>query len=87
MAQRTTYSSFSEWVESKDDLVAEQKQAEAAAKAAADAAKARQTALADVSFDRWNQIKALHERALMVCAVLSDIVSPPNYLPSVYFPF
>lgn len=66
MAQRTTYGSFQEWVEAKDDLRDDRKQAEAEGKAAEEVAKVRQTKLADVSFSRWTQIKALHERALMV---------------------
>lgn len=66
MAQRTTYSSFDDWVEAKDDIHHERKQAEAEAAAAEAVAKARKTQLADISFSRWTQIKALHERALMV---------------------
>jgi hypothetical protein len=66
MAQRTTYDSFTDWVEAKDDLRDERKQAEAESKAAEAVAKARKTQLADISFSRWTQIKALHERALMV---------------------
>ena len=70
MAQRTTYDSFTSWVEAKDDDLEERKHAEAEAKAAAEVAKARKMQLADVSFSRWTQIKALHERALLVRAAV-----------------